>query len=125
MPAEKRLPPYGARLRSGLRELRVYVGSGAWDRARAAEPDIVTGVCAHCGAEQLAAPDSRGNFVVLPAGEDAADYAWPVATLSVLVLVDGAWSVDECRRLGAILLDSRARKVVVVWPTSDLTVYEP
>ncbi len=122
---DRRLPPYGARLRSGLSELRVYVGAGAWDRARAAEDSIVTGECAHCGHQRLAKPSSRGSFVVLPPGEDPAAYAWPVATLAVLVLVAGAWSVDECRRLGALLLDARARRVVVVWPNAEITVYAP
>jgi hypothetical protein len=96
----KRLPPYAKRLRAGAGQtLWVCTGSEAWDRAK-------------CETWM------SGSKVVLPSGEDPADYRWDVAGRfdDVCIVVDGQPpSMDVVKSL-AIALMPHAELVIYLDP---------
>lgn len=96
--AARRRPPYArgwpARWPAGA-EVIVYVGAGAWRRARSAT---------HC---------PRHPRTLLPPGDDPAAYRWPVAGGVVIVMGDA--DRDALLALSGALLAASA--VAVLWVT--------
>ena len=88
------LPPYGRRFVNGVPSsgFRVFIGPSAWSRAK-----------------RTAIP-----AMVLPEGNDPAQYHWPVAGGDVIVIEYDCYDTDRLERTEQVLLESGARMVYLI-----------